>query len=251
MVLKTIIIDDELDAVEAIENIVLLHTNEIEVIAKTCKPFQAVELINIHQPHFIFLDIEMPGMGGFELLDCFSDINFEVIFVTAYDQYAIQAIKKNAIDYVLKPINIIEIINAINKVRNRVLNHNSSKLRYQQLVKDMSKQPFPLINIPTTNGIEFINSDNIIRIEASGSYTYLFLEKGNSEIITKSLKDAEQLFESPLFFRIHRSHIINLKKIKRYETDKGIITMIDNSKVPISRRKKDEFCKLLKMKALD
>lgn len=246
MKLSTIIIDDEIDAIEAIENILEIDNQEITIAAKTNNPVEALGLILKHKPDFIFLDIEMPGMNGFELLESLPEINFEVIFVTAYNEYAIEAIKKNAIDYILKPVTISEVGYAIEKVCKKISQKNNPNDNYIKLIEELKSNQTKKIKIPTANGYEFLCVDDVIRLEASGSYTVAFLSTGEQIVISKSIKEMEIIFEKYDFFRSHRSHLVNLNHIKRFITENdGEIIMSDSSKIPLSRRKKNDFTEAL------
>jgi two-component system, LytTR family, response regulator len=246
MGLRVIIIDDEIDAIEAIEKIIETKAKEIEIVAKTDNPHKALQLILMHQPDLVFLDIEMPGMNGFELLSNLPKIDFEIVFVTAYENYAIKAIKENAIDYILKPINIAEVLNAIEKVRLKIKSLQNNSFQYEMLIGQLKKAQLKRIQIPTTNGYEFIHSDNIVRLEASGAYTYAFFIDSSKIIISKSIKEIEPSLKNMDFFRAHRSHIINLLHVKRFLTENdGEIIMVDDSRIPLSRRKRKDFIDII------
>ncbi len=242
MKLRTVIIDDEADALEAIENILINDCADIEVAAKVNDPAKALEVIDRESPDFIFLDIEMPGMNGFELLDSVEDADFDVIFVTAYDEYAIQAIKKNALDYILKPVTIGEIQEAISKVRNNIPNRVEKKKNYKDLFKDLSNTGANKVKISTVNGFELISVNDIVRIEASGSYTVVIMNNGEQIVTSKLIKEMEKILLDYNFFRSHRSHLINIRQVKRFITENdGEIIMVDNSRIPLSRRRRNEF----------
>ncbi len=246
MKLETIIIDDEWDAIEALENVIDTYIEGVTVVAKTNKPKQAIELLKVHSPDFIFLDIQMPVLNGFEFLECIPEKKFEVIFVTAYDQYAIKAIKANALDYVLKPIRIPEIMQAVSKVKDLKLKSKSLSESFHKLSEELKNREAQSIKIPTLSGIDFVKISDIIRLEASGSYTEIVLLNEERLLFSKRIKEAEKLLNYETFFRTHRSHIINLKHVKRYENnDCGMIVMADGSRIALSRRKKCDFFKAM------
>lgn len=242
MKLKAIIIDDESNAIEALTLAIKNNTSDIEIVATTDKATIAPELIIKYQPDFIFIDIEMPGMSGFDILESIPDIEFDVIFVTAFDHYALKAIKANAIDYILKPIKIAEIIQAIAKVRERKLQEVSQANLLNKLKNQIKNNSVEQVKITTLSGIDFIDSKKVIRIEASGAYSILFLDRAKQHLVSKSIKEVEKLFTQPSFFRTHRSHIINLNHVQRYSfANGGVIIMSDDAKIPLSRRQKDKF----------
>lgn len=249
MKLKVIIIDDEPDAIEVLESIVVNHTSDVQVAATTTDPALGIELILTHEPDFIFLDVEMGSMSGFDLLDCLagSSSRFKVIFVTAYEHYAIKAIKNNALDYILKPIKVNEVIQAIAKVRELI----KADVLYNIADYSAEKHKFPLtthIKISTLSGIEFIKEEDVVHLDASGSYTLIHLLDGNRMMVSRPLKKVKSLFDSVFFLKIHRSHVINLEYIKRYETDKSIVVMSNGVRIPLSRRCKDKFIERINCK---
>jgi two-component system LytT family response regulator len=242
MKLRTIIIDDEADALDAIENILVNDCVDIEVVAKVDDPVKALEIIDNESPDFIFLDIEMPGMNGFELLENVDNIDFDVIFATAYDEYALQAIKKNALDYILKPVTIDDIQAAIKKVRINRTDKIDNKDRFRDLFKDLSTVTDNKVKIATVNGFELICVHDIIRVEASGSYTVVLMKDGEQIVTSKLIKEMEKILLDYDFFRSHRSHLINIRQVKRFITENdGEIIMVDNSRIPLSRRRRNEF----------
>lgn len=242
MQLRTIIIDNELDAIEAIENILINDCTDIEIIAKINDPRKAIDVIKQEKPDFIFLDIEMPRMNGFEMLGELKDINFEIVFVTAYNDYAIEAIKANALDYILKPVDIEELKLSISKVREKRELNLSKTNNYQNIFENINKSALRKVKITTANGFEIVDTKDVIRIEASGSYSVIILRTGEQIVVSKSIKDMDETFISFGFFRSHRSHIINMIYVKRFITENdGEIIMEDNSRVPLSRRRRTDF----------
>ncbi|MFA8450968.1 MAG: LytR/AlgR family response regulator transcription factor [Bacteroidales bacterium] len=242
--LRTIIIDDEISATEAIENILIHDCKNVEIIAKCNSPIDAIDIIKTEKPDFIFLDIEMPEKNGFELLKSFKAIDFYVIFVTAYDEYAIHAIKNNALDYILKPIDIDEIKTAVEKVHKNI--KESKNIDYQNLLNTITHNKPHRIKIATSNGFEILNTEEIIHIEACGSYTVICLKNGEQVVVSKSIKEINDLLLPYGFYRSHRSHIINLNHIRRFTTENdGEVVMNDNSHIPLSRRKRSDFIALL------
>jgi len=239
--INIIIIDDEPDAIETIYNIIKLNSSEYKVIASSSNPIEGIELIKRHKPDILFLDIEMPEMSGFKLLESLPKIDFEIIFVTAYEQYALKAIKSGALDYILKPVNISELHTALDKAKSRIEHQTHLSTDYISVIKEIYSKKSKRIRIPTISGFEFIIPENLIRLEADGSYTNTFFTDGKQLMISKTIKDLKSLFSSNMFFRSHRSHIINLYHIVRFERGKNNIIMADNSVIPLSRKRVELF----------
>jgi len=244
MLLKTIIVDNEPHAVTIIEKILLKECHNISIVGKTTRPSEAISLIMEQQPDMVFLDIEMGSMSGFDLLEHLPSVNFEVIFVTAWDHYALEAIKKQAIDYLLKPVRIKELVSAVEKVRVRKMKGQIPKTspRNEETLTSLNQT----IKIPTSSGIDFIKVKDICRLEANGSYTKVFTCNRQSYLASKTLKEIEQMLPSPLFFRAHRSHIINTSFMKSYVKEgNGLILLEDGTQIPLSRRQRDQFMNIL------
>lgn len=243
MILKVIIIDDENGARESLHNLIEKYCPQLEIVAKATNIEDAYKLINELAPQLIFLDIEMPNGNGFDLLQKFSSINFDVIFTTAYDHYAIKAIKYSAIDYLLKPIDIDDLKSAVEKV---IQKQNDKLIKNEQILSLLNnlkpEQADKKIALHEGDGLTFVRLKEIIRCESDGNYTTIILE-GNKRIVTsKTLGEYEELFSNENFFRIHRSHLIHLNHIKKYiKGEGGYVIMSDGSQVEVSRRKKQEF----------
>jgi len=244
MLLKTIIVDNEPHAVAIVEKILLKECHNISIVGKTTRPSEAISIIMEQQPDMVFLDIEMGSMSGFDLLDHLPSVDFEVVFVTAWDHYALDAIKKQAIDYLLKPVRIKELVSAVEKVRARKMKGQLQEVPLHNEAKAPS--PVQTIKIPTASGIDFIKVNSIRRLEANGSYTKIFTCDKQSYLASKTLKEIEQLLQSQQFFRAHRSHIINISFIKSYMKEgNGIILLEDGTQIPLSRRQRDAFMNIL------
>lgn len=242
--MRAIIIDDERNAITALEIAIKDYCPEIEIIGTAQSAIDGIKEIQLKQPELVFTDIEMPNMTGLELIESFSDRNFEVIFVTAYNQYAIKAFKVNAIDYLLKPINIIELINSVKKIKAREGKKNISNSQVEKLKIALSGK----LSIPISTGSEYLNIHEIIRIEADGSYVNIYSSDSKVRCVTKNLKSFEESLEDESFFRCHKSHLINLKHIAKYSPvkDGGYIEMTDKSIIPVSRDLKNELFQLIK-----
>lgn len=246
MNLKAIIIDDEKNVALTLNSVIHNSVDDIDVVEIITEPVKAPGLIRQHKPDLVFIDIEMPIMNGFDVLDCVKDIDFKIIFVTAYDHYGIQAIKNNAFDYIVKPIKIGEVVQAIEKVRQNMNTKAFNNVETQlESVRTIHHQ-LHKIKIPTLAGIHFISISDIIRVEASGSYCEVFCCGNSSLLINKSISEVEKIFNADVFYRTHRSHIINLHNISRYDnSSRAVVVMSDGKEIPISRQKKEKFNMLI------
>ncbi|MEJ7625379.1 MAG: LytTR family DNA-binding domain-containing protein [Ferruginibacter sp.] len=242
MQLKAIIVEDELRSREFLKKLVQEFCPAVNVIDLAFSVEDAVERINNLKPDVLFLDIELHTGTGFDVLEKVSYKDFHVIFTTAYDHYAVKAIKFSAVDYLLKPIDVDELQAAVQKVSERMKNNNQESL--QMLLQNLRKPAETdfSITLATSNGLEFVPLNQIIRLEASGPYTHFFMKEGKKIMVSKNLKEYETLLSDHNFFRVHNSHIINMKEVKRMvKTDGGYAVMNDDSMITISPKKKDEF----------
>jgi len=245
MKLKVLIIDDEADAIDVLESIIEVNKHDYEIVAKTTNPVKGIELILKHKPDVVFLDIEMPELNGFQVLESIPVIDFEIIFATAYENYAIKAIKENAIDYILKPVTIPEVLDALKKVKRKKHERKDSVDNYKALLKSLNSNQLQRIKIPTSSGFELIEIDDLIYLEADGSYTTAYLKKEVKLVISKSIKQLEFLLNHNCFYRTHRSYIVNVNQLKRFDRDQYSLIMSNDSLVPLSRRRYDEFISFL------
>jgi len=241
--LKAVIIDDEPRGRKLLQTMLTKMCKGIEVVGMGEDIPTGVAAVIRHQPDVVFLDIEMPRQNGFELFKYFNPITFDVIFTTAYDQYAVKAFKFSALDYLLKPIDLEELRAAIEKVRSKHQGEES-KDNVKLLQESLSQKSFDKIALPTTDGFFFTPLDHIIRCEADGNYTIFYLTQKRKAIVSRTLKEYDKLLTESGFFRIHRSHLINLKHIEKYTRAKApYVTMIDGAVLVISSSKKEEFLK--------
>ena len=235
--LRAIIVDDELHGRENLKKIIENYCHEIEILACADSVVNAKELVNVHKPDVVFLDISMPVLDGFDFLDEYDDRNFIVVFVTAHEEFGIKAVKAGAADYLLKPVNIKELKQTVKKLL---------LIKNKELKVDTVHETDKLI-LPESHGFNVLEIDDIIRLEAEGCYTKIFFKDGKNKIISRTLKDFEETIPKDIFFRIHKSHLINLKHIKDYSNISGnFVTMTDGSKIEISRRKAPEFIQKIK-----
>ena len=241
-VVKTIIIEDEKHNQAALLNM-LKDYSHIEVLAVCSSNAEAKNAITSLMPDLVFSDIELQGETVFEMLQQLSYINFEIIFTTAHETYALQAIKFSALDYILKPFSPSDLNEAINRYSektNKSKNNNSFETLFHNL-KNIQKES-KKIALPTLNGLHIISLKDIIRCQADNNYTTFYLVGDKSFVVSKTLKDYEQMLEEFDFMRVHHSHLINLHCIKNYaKGDGGVVTLIDGTEVDVSRRKKDDF----------
>jgi len=241
MSLRSIIIDDEPNNIENLVSLLSQYCPEVIVAATAMNADEGITSIKTHRPDLIFLDIQMPGKSGFDLLKALSNINFEIIFITAYDQYGIQAIKFSALDYLLKPINITELKLAVEKARQKITakqkDYNIANLL--AYIKTGSKD-VPKIALPTLQEIMYVRVDNIIHCEASNNYTSFYLQNGEQVLVCKTLKEFAELLTPHNFIRTHQSHLVNLHFVKSLlREDGGTLLLTDQTKVPISRQNRD------------
>jgi two-component system, LytTR family, response regulator len=245
--IKAIIVDDELGNIETLSSIIQQFCKNVEICGTATTNQEAELLIFNQQPQLVFLDIQLQNETTFQLLKSLNSINFEIIFITAYNQFAINAIKFSAIDYLLKPINIEELKTAIAKAINNIENKNAFG-RINNLISNLNiAQPgLKKIGIVNLNGISFQEVDNIIRLKAEGNYTRFFLNNGKNELSSKTLKEYEDVLPKRMFCRIHHSHLINLSYIKEYQKGRGgLVIMDDDSEIEVSHRKKTEFIEMI------
>jgi len=199
----------------------------------------AITLIHSENPGLIFLDIEMPKANGFNLLEKIQSFRFEVIFVTAYDSYAIQAIRFSAADYILKPINIYDLKKAVEKVASRIRLKEENQL-LKQLYYNLQRPANPRIGLPTADKIEFVDVDTIIRCEGEGNYSHIYFTDDRHLLVAKTLIEFEELLNEFNFIRVHKTHLVNLKQVSAFpKTDGGLLQLSDGKVIPVSRRRKE------------
>jgi two-component system LytT family response regulator len=243
--IKAILIDDEEHCRETLAIQLEKYCPEVKLLAQCSSAAQGLQAINDYQPEVVFLDVEMPLMNGFEMLGKLPEIAFEVIFTTGYDAYAIKAIRFSALDYLLKPINKDELIKAVSKISRVRQNPISQQLDI--LMQKLDHKPVVLqkIALPTLEGYELVPLVNIIQCESDSNYTYVYLKNGKKIVVSRSLKEIEELLEGHSFLRIHYSHLVNLNEIIRYvRGEGGYVVMSDNTTVNVSRSRKEILLKV-------
>jgi two-component system LytT family response regulator len=238
--IKALIVDDEKNCCEALEILLKDSCTEVEVIAIANSGTDALQKINKLQPQLVFLDIEMPNMNGFQLLEQLPQINFELIFTTSYDQYAIKAIKFSALDYLLKPIDREELEKAVQKVQKKVINTIPQQLEI--LLQKVNQPAIPVhrVALPTMQGLELVPVNAIISCSSNNNYTEFLLKDKKKILVSRTLKEVEEILEDHAFLRVHHSFIINLNEITRYiKGEGGYLIMTNDSKVDVSRSRKE------------
>lgn len=240
---KALIIDDESRAVNLLRITMEKEFPGKFILETALGPEEGLIKIERFKPELIFLDIEMPLMNGFDLLLAIPEINFKIIFTTAYDRYAIRAIRYNALDYLLKPINPKELSEAIIRFKNQ---KNEDQEAYGKQLENFFSRKDKNLAITTYDGVIFLEIDSIIRCEAELNYTKFYLTENKSFLSSKTLKDYEDLLIThDKFIRVHRSHLINIDYVIKYKNE-GSVVMKDSSEVPISRRRKEDVLKKIK-----
>ena len=246
--MKAIIIDDENKARRLIQTLIQENCSEIDTIYEAEDLESGVQLIRINQPDIVFLDIEMPKYSGLQILDFFENetVDFQIIFVTAYNEYAIQAFKLAATDYLLKPIDKNELLEAVNKAKINIENKEVTH-KIEDLKKVFQQMALNKIALEIPKGIIFTSHDDILYFEADGMYTNVYLKGKEPQLICKPLKHfAQQLETKSIFYKPHRSYLINLKYLKELSKKDGFYLIMENNKsIPLAKEKKDEFLLLI------
>lgn len=241
--LKTVLVDDEINALEALEWKLNRYIEDIQII-KCDTPQKAIQIIEKEKPDLVFLDIEMPEMDGFTMLQQLSNKNFDLIFTTAHDEFAIKAIKVSAIDYLLKPVDKDELIAAVEKVINsRKGNQLEEKLH--SLFSNLNEKN-DKISISADGKIYVLDRDQVVMLKSDKSYTTIYLDNSKSLMVSKTLKEVEKKFNFPEFFRVHNSYLINMNHVKEYlKSMGGELVMSNGMSASISRNKKNELLEKL------
>lgn len=244
---KTLLIDDEINNLENLESAIQKHCSNLKIVGLADNADKGIKLIKEKNPDLIFLDIKMPNKDGFQLLESLDHINFEVVIVTAYNQYALKAIKFCAIDYLLKPVETDELIKAVKMATDRIKQKKENE-RLKQLLHNIGADKDAMkLGLASQSRIDFVKTDEIIRCEAENNYTNVYLTKGDKRTISKTLKEFEELLIDHGFVRTHQTHLINTMHIKSFiKKDGGYIELSDLSVIPISRSRKEEIITQIK-----
>lgn len=240
---KVVLIDDESKARNALKNLLVKHCPTIQVVGEGNCVKAGIEVIHKNNPDLIFLDVQMPDGTGFDLLKQIGEINFKIIFASAYDKFAIQAFKFSALDYLLKPVEAEKLVEACSKLtsddRFEILNQKLEVLL-------SNKNSFEKLALPTIDGIIFVKIKDITRCESENNYTNIFLNNGKKIMVSKTLKEYDEMLTPFGFFRIHKSYLINLSYLTRYKKGEGgYVEMEDGAELEVSRRRKEDFLSAL------
>jgi two-component system LytT family response regulator len=247
--IKAVILDDEQHSIDTLKWKLENYCPEVQVTAVFNKPADGVNYLKQHPPDLLFLDIEMPLLSGFDVLEELGrDLSFDIIFITAYDNFGIQAVKFSALDYLLKPVQNKELKEAIEKHLKKT-RHQIPSSQLDVLLSNVQaekKGTLGKIALASKESIEFVNAAEIIFCEANSNYTNLFLADGQKKVISKTLKEFEDLLSVHQFFRPHNSYLINLNRVKEFKRgDGGYLVMENKSKIPVSKNKREELLHLL------
>lgn len=247
VVINSIVIEDEVNNRENLLTILSEYCPSIQVVGIAASALEGRQKITELQPDLVFLDIEMPGGDGFSMLESLPNLDFEVIFVTAFSSYAVKAIKFSALDYIVKPIDVMELLKAIDKATKKK-KEKQENARMLNLINNQYKEDSKKsLALPLSDKIEFVEVANIVRCQADGNYTTFHLKSGEKILISKTLKEYDDLLTPFNFVRVHQSHLINLNEVKSFiKTDGGYILMKDGTNIAISRQRREIVLQILK-----
>lgn len=244
--IKAILVDDKSTNIKLLETLVRDYCPSLRVVATAKSVEEAYHNILLHLPQVVFLDVEMPGGDGFDLIHKFNPVFFEVIFTTAYSQYAVKAFREQALDYLLKPIEIDALQQAVGKAERQIALKESGNRLLSFLEQHHATPAVKSIALPALDGYLFVDPADIIRCEASGSYTTFYLSDGQKVLVSLRLKVCEQLLPPTRFFRIHHSHIVNLSHIRKYVKGRGgYVQLQDGTALDVAATRRDDFLKIV------
>ena len=243
--IKSVIVEDEIAAREVLKNYLSKYCPQVEVIGEAQNIKEAVPLLHDLKPQLVFLDVEMPFGNAFDVLEACKDLQFETIFVTAFSEYSLKALNQSAAYYLLKPISIEELIVAVNKVQQQVMNHENFN-RNKIIVENFreTKPEKQQVILPTLEGFEVVKMEEIVRLRGNGNFTDIYLQNGTKKMVCRFLKHFSDILPLP-FLRVHKSHIVNLGFVKSYNKG-GFLTLHDHSEIEVSITYKEEFLRNFK-----
>lgn len=246
MILNAILIDDEKNSRESLRKKLQAHCADVNIVAECVNGLEGIAAIERYQPDVVFLDIEMPHMNGFTMLQQLPEKKFGLIFTTAYNQYAINAIRHSAIDYLVKPVEVNELITAVKRITQQQKQHiQQSQLALLDQLLNRQQTPVK-IAVATHTGLEIIEISNIIHLEATGNYTNIHLAEGKPLLASKTLKEFEDILPPAQFFRIHNASLVNVTAIKKYNKGEGgQVVLLNGVVLDVARRRKEELLQLL------
>ncbi len=243
--IRAIIIDDQQNCIDDLSLLLKTHCPEVSIMATAQSGNEGVSILKKLQPQLVFLDVEMQDMTGFDMLQQLSETNFHVVFTTAFDKYAIQAIRSNALDYLLKPVRKNELVEAVSRAANAPVALTNQQLKGLQETTQNIQVPQNKIALTTTEGLEYVKLEEIIYCLAEGSYTTVFLTDKTQLLVSKSIGKLDEVIDGNGFYRTHNSSLINLSHVKKFvRTDGGYVVMSNGDTVTIARNRKDEFLEL-------
>ena len=242
--LQAVIVDDEKKAIQSLAWELTNFSDEINVVASFTDPFEALRFLNNNSPDCLFLDIEMPTMDGFQFIKKLGNKEFPVVITTAYNQYAIKALKNEAVYYLLKPIDTDDLKDTIVKIKKFNARTYTSDRMEKILLNFNADEKHKKITFNTDGKLIFLEREEILYAESDGNYSTIYLSDGQKIVLTKKLKEVNKLLPGDSFFRIHNSYIINLTKIKEFLKTDGYVVLQSNHKIPVSRQKKSDFLDL-------
>ena len=245
--IQKIIVDDEKRARETIAGILRMYCKNVEVVAEAEEITSAEKAIKKYSPQLVLLDIDMPGGNGFDLLKQFPNPSFKVVFITAYQEHAVKAFKFSALDYILKPVNPDELIEAVSKAGELIeKDHLHLKLdAFLSNIENIGREVKKIV-LKTSENIHVVNVHEIVRCEADRNYTIFYIGEGKKILVSNTLKEYDEMLSSYKFFRAHQSHLVNINFIERFEKKEGgSLLMKDGSSVPVSVRKKETLLSML------
>lgn len=237
--INAVIIDDDKHSTDMLSALIERYCTSMNILSIAHDIEEGARDIIRYNPDIIFLDVEMPGGTGFDLLEMLQNRNFDVVFVTAHNKYALQAIKHSALDFLLKPYDSVEFVKTIDRIQTNI---SDKALNIDVLLENITHQTPKKLVVSSTKGFEYIPVEDIVRIESERSYARIFLLNKRVIMVSKCLNEYQNMLDSRIFFRVHNSHLVNLNHVKMYyRTDGGFIEMIDGTQIPISRSKKELF----------
>lgn len=246
--LKTVLVDDEEGCLDLMQIILEKHCPQVQIVARASNGLQGLKAILTHEPDLVFLDIEMPKMDGFQMLEAIENIDFTLVFTTAYDRFAIRAFKFSAFDYLLKPIDELEVIQTVQNIESRLITQSERLALLKEHYKSDEKKMPQRLALAHSKGYQLTDIQAIVSCESDGNYTKVHLSNGAKIMVIRpigSLDETLQSFKSQAFFRIHRQFLVNLKYIKNYlNTEGGQIEMLDGRLLPLARNRREEFLSL-------
>lgn len=248
--IKTVIIDDEPAAIEIVSGLCQRQSEKFEVCGTATTLKEGISLVKKHQPDLVFLDVELPEGLGFEVVRALSDFNFHVVFVTAFEGYALEAIKHHALDYILKPIDPVEFDEMLTFVSQKI--EKKETMSPNKLTDLLNPPGLKKIAIPDSFGMIYVEHHQIVRVEADGTYSIVYLLNGKKYIVSRILKNFEKALSNFGFSRVHRAHLVNMAHVQSFNrTEGGFLIMANGDKVPVSRKEKENVHKRLTMGTLE